>query len=509
MYGYTLYQAMCAQCGIPPTKFCLCYDQPVLLCDNCTAIHEYQARNQIHDSNPISYYPILCHLGADAFRMQKRQLSMGQTLVSRIQDFEQRQYLEAKQRLDKVMRQYNQWLDYLHEKFLQRVTVFEQEKILPMTSTSFNLSEFSFFIYGLGEVQWPQDALLVEMEALNRFEADVSALDSRLRQSSGPSEDFQSFYISKLKSILSPPQVPIVPSAIPISPSVPNTPPPQPIPIRSSPISVHPKPFTLYVPFSRGQLLAKWNSSTTDLDKVVLSRALNLSNLTVSVILPDGNLIYCGGKGRDTKMCVLVDTESGRITDLPHLSSPRGNAGIVYCSEFVYLFGGFQPGSGEDLSTAEKFSLHIQSWTPFREKMKSPRFQFSPCEYQRKVYLAGGWKAQGVEIFDIPTEKFSQLPLTLPKEFGTTAFVCNNELIILQDTKCIRWKIGSSASATSSNLSLSVKDSNVCPIVQGGKAYYTRETDVVCEVHMFDCASGNVEKVANLSSGGNLPCPVS
>lgn len=519
-FGYHTLPAgnqMCAQCGMLPTKFCLCRDQPIFLCDNCTSLHEYYAHNEVHDSNPITYLSIFYQLGgADAFRMQKRQLAMGQSLVSRMEEFELRQYAEAKQRLDAVTKQYSKWLDYMHDCFTRRVAAFNQEKTLPMTTTQFQLSKFSFFIYSQGEVRWPPDASLVETEPLKRFEADIASLHNTLTQSAGPASDLEDYIISKIQTSISPPPPPPQP-AIPIQraqPAIPIQPSQAPIPthpvaVQRPPINIVPQQFTLFVPFSRGRLLAKWNSKTTDLDRVQLSRPLNLTNLSVSVVLPDGNIIYCGGKGSEERQCVLVNTTSGQITDLPSLTSGRSNPGIVYSDNFLYLFGGFQSGGDSKPKSGEKFALRTQVWTEFQDKMQSVRYQFSPCEYQRKIYLAGGWETTGVELFDIQTERFSALKLTLPKPFGTTALVNNNDLIILQDSVCIRWRIGSTNPATSTPIGLSVKDSNVCPQVQSGKAYYTRETDTVCEVHRLDCASGSVERVASLSSGGNMPCPVS
>lgn len=504
---------MCAMCGMQPTKFCLCREQPIFLCDNCTSQHEYQSHNEVHDSNPISYLSVFYQLGgADAYRMQKRQLAMGQSLVGRLSEFEQRQYFDAKQRLNAVCKQYEKWLDYLHDCFTRRVAVFNQEKVLPLTSTQFQLSGFSFYVYSLGEARWPQEASLVEVDPLLRMEADIASLHATLNQSGGTMGDYEDYFIAKITTGLSPaPSMP-VPANTSAQAYIPVQPAPipiQPIAVQRPALTIVPQRFTLFVPFSRGKLLAKWNSSTTDLDKVVLSKPLNLSNLTVSVVLPDANIIYCGGKGTSERQCVHVNTASGQVMDLPSLTSGRSNPGIVYSEEFVYLFGGFQSGGNTKLTSGEKLALRTQTWTEFRDKMQTVRYQFSPCEHQRKIYLAGGWDTQGVEIFDIQTERFSALKMTLPKPFGTTAIAHNNDLLILQDSVCIRWRIGSTNAAVSTPIDLSVKDSNVCPQVQGSKAYYTRETDVVCEVHMLDCASGKVEKVASLSSGGNMPCPVS
>ena len=503
-YGYQ----SCSNCGIPATKFCVCRDTATPLCDNCVPTHEYYLHNEMHDLNPIAHLGIFYNLGgATAFRMQKRQLMQGSTLIGRLEECEMRQYLLAKQRLEATTRQYSDWLDYLHRCFTALVANFQYEKSVPMTTTVFQLSQFSFCIYSAGDAKWPQEGKLVEEDPLGKFESEVASLQVRLHQNCGYNNAFEEYYVSKIKDILQPPSYS---SSFPSSQAVPAFIPPSPSPPKRPEIRIVPKQFKLFVPFSRGKQLARWDSTTTNLDQVTLSKSLNLTNLTVGVVLPDGNVVFCGGKGDHEFRAVLVDPVSGNVTSLPDMTCGRSNPGLVYADNMLFLFGGFQSGGITKLDSAEKFAFQNQTWTPIRDKMSSPRYQFTPCEFGRKAYLAGGWDTNKVDVFDLGTERFSTLPFTLPKVFGTTALAFNNELIILQDSRLVRWRIGATKGDPQvQQLTLSAKDSNVCPQIFGTKAYYTRETDAVCEIHQLELTTWQVTKVANLSRGPGMPqCPV-
>jgi hypothetical protein len=269
----------------------------------------------------------------------------------------------------------------------------------------------------------------------------------------------------------------------------------------------------VYVPFSRGRLLAKWRSDHTQLDKVVCSRSLDFTNLTVSIVLPDGNMICCGGRDQQECRVSYINTTSGDVVFLPEMPTARGNPGIAYVNNILFVFGGFIDG-GRHHDTGEKLDIQAKQWTKLRNRMANTRFQFTPFAYMRTIYIAGGWHTTAVEAFDIPSEAFSTLPLVLPKPFGTICLVYNNELIVLQDQRIIRWPLSSRSGDTQGRShSMSVKDSNVVVQILGSKAYYSNEYKNQCEVHELNMATWEVNKVAALSNsssgGGNAPCPLS
>lgn len=63
-----------------------------------------------------------------------------------------------------------------------------------------------------------------------------------------------------------------------------------------------------------------------------------------------------------------------------------------------------------------------------------PRSNFSPCEFEGKIYLADPDKShRSIETFDLTTERYTVFRVSLPPSLShySSAFICNGELTLL------------------------------------------------------------------------------
>ena len=148
----------------------------------------------------------------------------------------------------------------------------------------FRFSQFTFAVLSLGDVHCQQQAEIVESGPAQIFESEVATLQTHLHQNCGNNSTFEEYFIEKIKS------------AVNLSQSLDQHPASAPIAPFHQPIAIVPRRFPLFVPFCRGKQLALWNSKTTDLKQITLAKSLRMTNLTVTVVLPDGNIVCCGGK---------------------------------------------------------------------------------------------------------------------------------------------------------------------------------------------------------------------
>jgi len=494
-------QGTCQIGGEKATRFCTCAGELTVLCDSCVGVHEEQYMGEIHGYEQLAYLGLVQSLGLEEFLQRKSQVLKASALGRKLQELETRQYQETRRKVQELTQAYLEHLDTLHGSFGGLYERFSKEKLLPLSVDQPQTLAFTSAILTSGLTKIPENATLVEKKPAEVLEAQLTELTARMESSKGPDSNFDDFFTAIIKSGLKP--------ASPVQPSV--TPGSQPVPVHLPPAP--PGPFA-YIPFSRGPQLAKWRSDNEELERVTLQPALDFTNLTVSVLLPDGSMVSCGGKSEHDCRAVHINTITGEVTFLPEMLTARANSGIAYVEGVIYLFGGFCEG-GKEHDSGEKFTFAANEWTQLENRMASSRFQFTPYPHQQTIYIAGGWHTTAVEAFDIPTETFTTLPLVLPKPFGTTCLVYNDELVVLQENHYIRWPLNSQMNESQKgSLGETVKDSNVVVQILGDKAYYTHETKQVCDIHELNLTTWTVVKRAGLSPGGsgggsNPQCPVS
>jgi len=468
------------------TRFCTCGGHITVLCDACVAYHESTLIGEIHGYEPIYQLELAFAVGLDEFLRRKGQVLAAVALANKLQKLEQRQYQEVRLKAQRAAQEYMERLDTLHGSFGVLLEQFHHEKQAALSAEEPPVSAITTALLSATTGSVPETVSLVEAGPAERLEADVRALSDSMESGKGARSDFADFFSSVISRCIGAPSPPV------------SRPVPRPDPSQNS---------SLYIPYSRGPQLAKWRANNSELERVQLSPPLHFTNVTVSVVLPSGNMMSCGGRGEHSRRVVRINTTSGEVVFLADMLTGRGNPGIVYVENMLFLFGGFD-NREQGQRSGEKYDINSNTWSLLRSQMANSRFQFSPFPYLRTIYIAGGWHTTAVEAFDIPTETFTTLPLVLPKPFGTTCLVYNGELIVLLDHSLIRWQLNSrTGDSHSQSIVFSAKDSNVMVQISGTKAYYCNETSIQCEIYELDLMNWEVKKRASL--GGGMPCPVS
>lgn len=158
-----------------------------------------------------------------------------------------------------------------------------------------------------------------------------------------------------------------------------------------------------------------------------------------------------------TKICIgayppstgvfALDLVSHQLTSLPALRTPRAYAGVAKCTDFVYVFGGFDGSMG--LKSNEKYHIIEKKWVPIPD-MHYTRSGFTPCSSHSLIYLVDTYSYRAMEAFNPLSELFTELPISLPSQLelgcDCVSYVINGELCILTEAKQFaRWEIGSEA----------------------------------------------------------------
>lgn len=485
--------AYCQLSNEPATRFCTCGGRITVLCDACVATHEGTPSGEIHGYEPICHLDLALTVGLDEYLRKKGQVLGASALASKLQRQEQRQYQEVRLKAQKAAEEYIERLDTLHHSFELLLERFHGEKQAVLSVQQPSISAFTTVLLNTGTIRLPETASLVEAGPAERLDADVKELGTLMERGKGVRSDFADFFSSVLSRFRSEP-----------SPAVDIHPPPVPADVSNSNSS-------LYVPFSRGPQLAKWRVNNPKLERVQLNPPLDFTNVTVSVVLPSGNMMSCGGRREHSRRAVRINVASGEVIFLADMLTSRGNPGIAYVDNMLFVFGGFDDRE-QELKSGEKYDVRSNKWCLLRSQMMNSRFQFSPFPHLRTIFIAGGWHTTAVEAFDIPTETFTTLPVVLPEPFAATCLVYQGELIVLLNHSLIRWKLNSRAdNSRRQPIAFSAKDSSVMVQISGSKAYYSKEGPIQCEIYELNMASWKVKLRASLAPEGvgGVKCPVS
>ena len=176
------------------------------------------------------------------------------------------------------------------------------------------------------------------------------------------------------------------------------------------------------------------------------ARLVSKHTLTVnlgggSYIQVDSNTLLCVGTHPAPCAVHLLDLTSFQLRPLPSLCTPRAAAGLAKVNAHFYVFGGWNEAY---LSSCEKLQLSDQCWTQ-TNSMHYHRAFFTPCQFRSLLYLASADKHKKVETFNVETDTFTVLPISLPARllpYSSVAFVVKGELCLLTyGMQMVRWKI--------------------------------------------------------------------
>lgn len=195
----------------------------------------------------------------------------------------------------------------------------------------------------------------------------------------------------------------------------------------------------------------------------------------------DTNTVVCVGANPPSSAVYLLELSSFQLRSLAPLSTPRQSPGVAKTENNLYAFGGWNGNAM--LKTCEKMEFSSHLWTDLRESMAYPRSNFTPCLFRSLFYLvSANFDLRTIETFDLNTETFAVLPVSLPSELilakASVAFIYNGELCLLTEGKQMaRWEINSAREFRLSNTG-EIIWSNQQPLIVGSTAYIACLGDV-------------------------------
>lgn len=159
-----------------------------------------------------------------------------------------------------------------------------------------------------------------------------------------------------------------------------------------------------------------------------------LTKASFLIRLPDSSIFACGGDHssssffdyglRCTYRLYPLTLTTQSLADLPtRRCYPCG----LYYHGSVYIFGGSDYRNM--LKTAVKYELAAGKWRELPEMLEA-RCSTTPCLQGCEVYLVGGVPATGAEAFNVNTERYRLLPISLGGVADSVTVVTNQELII-------------------------------------------------------------------------------
>ena len=167
-----------------------------------------------------------------------------------------------------------------------------------------------------------------------------------------------------------------------------------------------------------------------------------------------------------------IDLRTGTIIELPSMKVARTYPGVFrYSRKEIYLFGG-------RTKVCEKFHLNSLHWELIRGEMVQSLEALMPAKHGNQVYLAGHTT---VEVFDITTETFTELPFHLPVDWWYSLCLIDKEdLVVVQSTKVSRWTITSGKTGFKETLQAHFGSGyySNCPSVWYNGEHYSLHNDI-------------------------------
>jgi hypothetical protein len=190
--------------------------------------------------------------------------------------------------------------------------------------------------------------------------------------------------------------------------------------------------------------------------------------------MQDGRLLVTGIEDKEHRWrkALAISVRSGKIQDLPSMRFSRGMAGLASWHAAVFVFGGLHV---KPLSSCEQLAYPGLHWSSLPQ-MPCARFAFNPALSNSLVYLCGGYTSS-VHIFDMVGLSFTQLSFVLPESSSVSAFLWQDNLVILTRTQATAWQLGTQSSPQSwTPIPSGGRWSNSNPAIYGKFAFLSRAT---------------------------------
>ena len=176
-----------------------------------------------------------------------------------------------------------------------------------------------------------------------------------------------------------------------------------------------------------------WRKSVTVRGKIV-------SNGHRFVLLSDNTVFLCGGRDKETVFASSFVLDSGgKVQKWADMQVARFAHGLVCYLKFVYSFGG-QTQDKESSAHSELMKLTENRWETIAE-MPSPRKNFVPTVFQRRIYLCGGSGNTDIDVFELEFGRMRSLNFRLPEvSAACLSFVQRNEMVVVLKNTILRFR---------------------------------------------------------------------
>lgn len=196
-----------------------------------------------------------------------------------------------------------------------------------------------------------------------------------------------------------------------------------------------------------------------------------------------GSYVLCFGNSPASNQVYSLELDSFKLTPRTPLNIARKAPGLAKASGFIYVFGGKSSSDGT-LSECERWSIQDQVQGVILNSMYHPRAFFTPCSFRSLIYLASADAHRAVETFNLKTEAFALLPISLPAELITgkysVGFIAQGELVIITSgSQVVRWEVGSEKLMT---------------LETTNRSCWSGQVPVVLEHQVLIACEGRVEK---------------
>ena len=180
------------------------------------------------------------------------------------------------------------------------------------------------------------------------------------------------------------------------------------------------------------------------------------------------------GDAPATTRVFRVNLASGNCKELASMSTKRRFPGVIRYGAFIYVFGS---GDRPILSTCEKYSVALNSWTPL-PNTHTGKWAFAPCLCGTRIYLPCTTKDfASFEVFDPKSDLLEALPIVLRDQLdGSVSFLVRDVIYVLTCSGQVgklglkqgTWEVVTTKLAEETNAL-----SSAVPLVHLGKVYWS------------------------------------
>lgn len=194
---------------------------------------------------------------------------------------------------------------------------------------------------------------------------------------------------------------------------------------------------------------------------------------SVFAVLDEERVVGIGDAPATTRV-FRVTLASGHCKELTAMSTKRRFPGVIRYGAYIYVFGS---GDRPILSSCEKYSVALNSWTPL-PNMNTGKWAFSPCLCGTRIYLPCTTKNSACfEVFDPKRDSLEALPIVFQDQLdGCVSFLARDVLYVLTCSGKVgqlRLKQGAWGVETTRVAEETNALSNAIPIMHSGKVYWS------------------------------------